>query len=236
MFKRVHFAPTNKIYSGGSATPSPSLTNSSLPSSSSSEILTPPPDDDDEYRHVVYPKTPIWAHPELSPDIYTPQTMQIHFLLAYSPHAEPAFEFDMIYPPTNGHGQYSIHAFSECATSPPVQSLAISHPLLKYEIDVTPSDELHVGFITVADVLLTVYRHLRHSIHPLDYADLPDGERREGVDAAYYVRTGSIPDREERAQEERKGIKNIDLLMGCTRFMGLSGTLEGPGVWELNVA
>lgn len=162
--------------------------------------------------------------------------MQIHFLLAYAPHVEPAFEFDMINPPTSGYGRYPLHAFTEYATSPPVQSLIITHPLLKHEIEVSSPPSAQGSYVTVADILLSIYRHLRHPIHPVDYAELQDGERREGVDAAYYVRTGSIRNAEERAREERKGIKNIDLLMGCTRFMGLSGTLEGPGVWDLNVA
>ena len=142
----------------------------------------------------------------------------------------------MVKLPTNGDGRYPPHAFLEYATSPPVQSLFIAHPLLKHEIEVVCSPSAPGSFVTVADVLLSIYRQLRHPIHPIDYAELPDGERREGVDAAYYVRTGSIRNAEERTREERKGIKNIDLLMGCTRFMGLSGTLDGPGTWDLNVA
>ncbi|KAF8164074.1 hypothetical protein BJ912DRAFT_1068595 [Pholiota molesta] len=236
MFRRVHFAPTNRIYSPGSATPSPTFTVSSLPSSSSPDLLTPPPEEEDDYFHAVYPRTPYSTNMDLYPEAIIPKPRQIHFLLAYSPHSEPAFHYDLVHPPTNGDGQYPIHAFSEYATSPPMNSIIVTHPLLKFDIEVTPPPDSSNKFITVADVLVSIYRNLRLSIHPVEYAELPDGERREGVDAAYYVRCGTVRDPEERATEERKGIKKIDLLMGCTRFMGLSGTLSGPEVWELNLA
>ncbi|KAG1794303.1 uncharacterized protein BJ212DRAFT_1530893, partial [Suillus subaureus] len=37
------------------------------------------------------------------------------------------------------------------------------------------------------------------------------------------------------AEEQRKGLKRVDFLMGCTTFMGLSSTKLGPDVWVLNL-
>ncbi|KAF5310778.1 hypothetical protein D9619_007624 [Psilocybe cf. subviscida] len=119
------------------------------------------------------------------------------------------------------------------------------------------------GFVTVADVLVCLYRELRLAIHPVEYAELaPNVAQR--VNEAYFERCASLAgsgfdaagdpdearrrlewgtdaererDRErERIAEEQKGIRKVDLLMGHTWFIGLSGTLHGPGVWELNVA
>ncbi|KAF8959348.1 hypothetical protein BDZ97DRAFT_1400172 [Flammula alnicola] len=234
MSKRVHFAPTNTVYSSSGSEPSPSLTISSLPSSSSPDLPTPPPEEDDDYQPSVYPRTPYATNIDLYPDVVIPKQMQIHFLLAFTPYLEPAFHYDLSRPPTNA--DYPAHAFSEPATSPPMPSLTITSPFLKFNIEVTPSSPTHGAYVTVTDVLLTLYRELRLAIHPIEYAELSDGEIKQGVDAAYYVRCGRIRDPDERAREEKKGIKKIDLLMGNTRFMGLSGTLSGPDVWELNVA
>jgi hypothetical protein len=56
------------------------------------------------------------------------------------------------------------------------------------------------------------------------------------VDKAYYRRCGCIEDPDSRQLEESKGVKRVDFLMGRNRFLGLSGTLKGPDIWELNVS
>ncbi|PPQ70381.1 hypothetical protein CVT26_013847 [Gymnopilus dilepis] len=239
MWKRVHFASTNTIYEPDSETSSPSLTVSSLPSSASPDLLTPPPEEEDDYEPRVYPRTPYSKQLELHQDIVIPQPvdqMQIHFILAFAPYTDPAIYYDLSLPPTSIDHNYPVQAFSEPATSPPMPSLFISHPSLKFHIEVLPSTPIAGAYVSVSDVLAKLYRELRLSIHPMEYAELPDGEIRQSVDAAYYSRCGRIRDIEDRMQEERKGIKKIDLLMGNTRFMGLSGTLSGPDIWELNVA
>ncbi|KAF8914385.1 hypothetical protein CPB84DRAFT_1669622, partial [Gymnopilus junonius] len=211
----VHFASTNTIYEPSSQSSSPSLTISSLPSSASPDLLTPPPEEDEEYE---------------------PKQVQIHFILAYAPYTDPAVHYDLTLPPTNIEHNYPVQAFSEPATSPPMSSLLISHPFLKFHIEVLPSTPIAGAYVSVSDVLAKLYRELRLAIHPMEYAELPDGETRQTVDVAYYTRCARLRDPEDRMLEERKGIKKIDLLMGNTRFLGLSGTLSGPEIWELNVA
>jgi hypothetical protein len=162
--------------------------------------------------------------------------MQIHFLLAYTPYADPALPYDLSWPFSPPDIDIPEQAFAEPATSPPLSSLTIIHPALKSDIEVLPSAPIPGSFVSVADVFTKIYRELRLAVHPIEYEELPDGEVRQSVDMAYYTRCGRIRDPAERTYEERKGLKKIDLLMGCTRFMGLSGTLTAPDVWELNVS
>ncbi|PPQ68615.1 hypothetical protein CVT25_005525 [Psilocybe cyanescens] len=239
MSKRVHFASTNITYEPGRATPSPSFSYSSLPSSSSPELLTPPPDDEGR-QSAVYPRTPYAKQLDLYPEVAasTPSIqnqMQIHFLLAFTPYSEPAIWHDLSLPLTSVETHYPSHAFSEPATSPPMPSLIIFHPLIKYEIEVHPTPPVPGSFVSVRDVLLKLYTELRLAIHESEYRDVPEPERKY-VDEAYWRRCSRIRTAVDRLQEEQKGIKRIDLLMGNTRFTGLSGTLRGPDIWELNVA
>jgi hypothetical protein len=242
MPRRVHFAPTNTVFEPDthSATPSPSLTSSSLPSSSSPDLSTPPPDEDEEYEPSVYPsvypRTPYATQVELYPDVVVPKTIQIHFLLAYTPFPDPALPYDLSWPFSQSDIHIPEQAFAEPATSPPLPSLTIIHPALKFDIEVLPSAPVPGSYVSVMDVLTKLYRDLRLAVHPIEYDELLDDEVRKTVDLAYYSRCGRIRDSAERSHEERKGLKKIDLLMGRTRFMGLAGTLHAPDVWELNVS
>jgi hypothetical protein len=92
------------------------------------------------------------------------------------------------------------------------------------------------AFITVADVLATLHRALRLAVHPNEYNALPSHEDKHKVNAAYEHRYLRIADPAAHEEEKRKGVKRVDFLMGRTRFLGLSRTTEGPGIWALNLA
>lgn len=173
---------------------------------------------------------------ELHTDVVVPKTMQIHFLLAYTPYTDPALPYDLSWPFSESDIHIPEHVFAEPATSPPLPSIIIFHPVLKFEIEVLPSAPIPGSYVSVIDVLTRLYRDLRLAVHPIEYDELPDEEVRKMVDLAYYTRCGRIRDPAERSHEERKGLKKIDLLMGRTRFLGLAGTLHAPDVWELNVS
>ena len=248
MTRRVHFAPTNAVYSDGLSTPSPSHSISSLPSTSSPDLPTPPPEEEDYdgYPTVVYPRTPYAMNQPLDlllPEIMTPpKSMQIHFLLAYTPYSDPALVWDLSIPPPHAlnlegqNAQISRKALFEPATSPPLESLFITHPYLKWNIEVLPQESGPGAFVSVGDVVDTLYRELRLAIHPIEYAELSEGDMRSEVDNTYYQRCGRIIRPEARMMEQKKGIKRVDLLLGRTRFLGLSGTLSAPDIWELNVS
>jgi len=73
-------------------------------------------------------------------------------------------------------------------------------------------------------------------ILPAEYGSLPSQDAILDVNTAYYRRCGRIEDFDSRRLEEGKGVKRVDFLMGRNRFLGLSGTLKGPDIWELNVS
>lgn len=227
--KRVHFAPTNILYSPVPATPSPSNSTSSLPSSS--DPPTPPP-------HEYTPAPPRHASlnpmSECLPDS-TNERMQIHFLLAYAPYAEPFVNYDLSLPPSTFGNQIPPQTLLEPATSPALHSLVIECPHLKWDFSITPSSSLPGAFVTVLDVFEALYRGLRLAVHPVDYNELPFDIVRD-VNAAYYTRCGRILATEARTSEESKGIKRVDFLMGRTRFLGLSGTTRSRDIWTLNVS
>ncbi|KIM37107.1 hypothetical protein M413DRAFT_20395 [Hebeloma cylindrosporum] len=229
MSRRVHFAPTNTIYEPHSVTPSPALTASSLPSSSSPDLSTPPPDDDDEYEPSIYPRTPYATEIELQPDVVIPKSIQIHFLLAYTPYSEPALPYDLSWPFSQSDMDIPEQVFAEPATSPPLPSLTIIHPALKFDIEVLPSAPFPGSYVSVMDVLTKLYRDLRLAVHPIEYEELVDEDLRKMVDLAYYTRYRAVV-------RELKGLKKVDLLTGCTRFLGLAGTVHAPDVWELNIS
>lgn len=226
MTKRVHFATANASYSPIPPTPSPTHSMSSLPSLSAPP--TPPPVN----PAVVYPRTPFESKrsPLPSPP---PDEMHIHFLLAYSPFGAPATQFDVsLHPSIQLEDQVSFEAFSEPATEPPLTHLRILCPNLLWPIDVIPSKRS--VYVTVYDVFHALYHELRLSAHPTEYKKLPSLEATRDVDMAYYYRCGRSGDDEPRQRE--RGIKRVDFLMGRNRFLGLSGTLQGPDIWELNVS
>jgi len=249
MSKLVHFSRTTTVYEEGSATLSPSLSVASLPSSSSPELPTPPPEEEDvDTPTVVYPVTPFLTHQQqldpLSPDLaFSSKMMQVHYTLAFTPFNDPAISWDLSYPPPtppptiqDEHTILTQQTLAEPATSPPLTSLIVTHPNLKWCIEIIPKDPTPRAFVSVSDVFTALFKELRFPIQPLEYAELPEGEIRSAVDTAYFTRCGGIPDAQLRLLEHQKGIKRIDLLRGQTKFLGLSGTLTAPDIWELNVS
>lgn len=88
-------------------------------------------------------------------------------------------------------------------------------------------------------MLYALYRGLRIAVHPVEYKALPSSEAVANVNEAYYSRCNSILEAQARQEEQSKGIKRVDFLIGRTRFLGLSkkSRRRDDGlVWELNVS
>ncbi|KAF9449808.1 hypothetical protein P691DRAFT_666793 [Macrolepiota fuliginosa MF-IS2] len=235
MQKRVHFAPTNTMFSPVPNTPSPALSEVSLPSDSSSEVSTPPPEID--YPRAHYPHSPFPHNTDLlvPKSLPEPGQMQIHYLLAYSPLADIPINFDLSLHWSQIEGQISSHELSEPATSPPLPSLLIICPLVPGDILVRPR-EFPGPHVTVLDVLYYLYRYLRLAVSQEEYETQATGTTKAAVNSAYHARCGRVSGHQARATEEGKGVKKVDFLQGRNMFKGLSGTLTGAHVWELNVA
>ncbi|KXN82299.1 hypothetical protein AN958_02731 [Leucoagaricus sp. SymC.cos] len=270
MQKRVHFAPTNTVFSS-SRTPSPTLSEASAPSDSSSEVSTPPPEVD--YDHAHYPRSPfphaneLALHPAhyhpLQPQVqqpqvqYTPYTspqaffqsqevipkpipepthMHIHYVLAFYPDTEIPIHFDLSLPSDHFTPFLQPQDLSAAATEPPLPSFTVTCPLLPWEVQVFPDEKSGRTYVTVHDVLHRLYRGFRDFVTPEEYDTLALGPVRMAVDAAYHSRCARILDPAHRTKEVQKGIRRIDFLQGMNMFKGLSGTLAGAQIWQLNVA
>ncbi|KAF9460204.1 hypothetical protein BDZ94DRAFT_1266627 [Collybia nuda] len=229
MARNVHFAPANVLYSPAS-TPSPSHSVLSLPSST--ELATPPPVMTPLFRPHPSFQLKRSPSPESSSD-----EMHIHFILAFIPYGAPAVRYDVSLPPSTLEDQLTGDVFAEPATHPPLPSLSIVCSFLpkRWHIEVTSWSRPGAP-VTVRDVFKSIYHELRTPVSPTEYNDLRLYEDTEDVDAAYFHRCGRIENYRDRREEELKGVKRIDFLRGRNRFLGLSGTLKGNDVWELNVS
>jgi hypothetical protein len=171
-------------------------------------------------------------HLELDPLEYPLKDINIHYLLAFTPYTEPVISYDLSEPP---HLSGASEGFSQPATHPPLQRLTIVHPLFMWNVEVSPSSSIPGAYVTVNDVLSALYRELTMGVDPAHYADLPRAER-QCVDKAYFHRCSYIQDVNQRNYTKGRGVINLDFLAGQTHFMGLSGTTNGPDIWELNVS
>ncbi|TFK16333.1 hypothetical protein FA15DRAFT_761450 [Coprinopsis marcescibilis] len=156
--------------------------------------------------------------------------MMVHALLQYLPLSQPEINYDISLP-TMAHN-LDFLKLAQSATSPPLHQLTIVCPeFLPWHIVVNAPPG---AFVSVRDVLDTIYRELRHPVTRAEYESL--GSLKRAVDAAYFARISRIADPHHRDLEARKGVKRIDLLMGRTRFSGLSLSMQHPDVWELHVS
>jgi len=208
--KHVHFNEENIFYSP-SATPSPSLTESSLPSSDGP--YTPP--------QLKTPLGPVAIHP----------------LLAFHPYVFP-INYDVSRTPNTAYANIQAspvpldsYRRSEPATNPPIHALTLKSDL-PWRCEIRAST---LPYITVEDVLGQLYSFLRTPGTRDEYKAVPNQFSRDKIAESYGRRCSRASSAEEYAAEQRKGLKRVDFLMGRTTFMGLSSTKLGPDVWVLNL-
>ncbi|KAJ7307943.1 hypothetical protein DFH08DRAFT_944500 [Mycena albidolilacea] len=254
MTKTVHFSRTNILYSPLPWSSSPGASTSSLPPSpaatalpqladSPSATAIPSPTHDERTDRDFPSPAPVvyslWGPPVVpfvSPrkgHIPIQGRTQIHSLLAFAPFAPPAVDHDLSHPLRAITPQLTPSFFNP-ATYPALPALTVLCRHLAWPIAVFPSQL--TGFVSVLDVFMSVHTSLRLAACRAEYDTLPSGDVRRGVDYAYFRRCGLLTDEEERTMEALQGVKRVDFLEGKTRFLGLSGPMEGEHVWELNVA
>lgn len=215
--KHVRFNEENIFYSPApsESTPSPTLSESSLPSSSGP---TTPPQLRDLYMHLG----PVAIHP----------------ILAYHPYVFPV-NYDVSYPPNTASANIRAspinldsYCLSEPATNPPIAVLSLQNDLLPWRCEIRASTS---HYVTVQDVLTQLYRFLRTPGTRVEFKAAPSQYIRDTVAETYHNRCLRASSAEAYAEEQRKGLKRVDFLMGRTTFMGLSSTKLGPDVWVLNL-
>jgi hypothetical protein len=221
--KHVRWASTNIHYSPDPLTPSPSYSNSSLPSSSGP--ITPPqalsiplP-----YHHPGFHKARV-HHP------MAPVRLNMYLALAH----RPLIDYNISQSPSHArpHG-FTSAIFAEPATVPPVRFLTIVSPHLPWAIPVpgiAPN-----AFVTIYDVLARLHHALRNGASEREFLMLPP-KARSRVRASYENRYRRIRDRRAYEAEKSNGLKKIDFLMGHSTFLGLAPSNDGPTTFVLNVS
>jgi hypothetical protein len=121
---------------------------------------------------------------------------------------------------------------------PPLPWLTIASPLLPWAITVLPSSSSsphRSNYVTVSNVLVTLYHTLSLPATRDEYHSLPSEEATSLVNASFDRRVRAIADRLRQEEEWREGVKKIDFLLGCHRFLGLSRMGWDPTTFVLNV-
>lgn len=120
----------------------------------------------------------------------------------------------------NGWRQREVNRLAEPATFPPVARLEIRSPQLPWRVVVFPRTPN--VFITVYDVLVTIYKTLKTRIAPGEWERFDDGRKYSILDS-----------KNRRAQEYEFGRKldecydhprRVDFLGECSQFVGLVPT------------
>lgn len=232
--KHVHFLDVP-------ATPSSTYTSSTLDSTPGP--ATPP----QLFRSPLPTKADLH-----SPSRYAPGGVSLNPTLARQPNVTTPLVWDMSEPAESARPQLfsppsrlTDALVREPATQPPLPSLAIICEYLPWTIIVvpTPGALWTAPYVTVGDVLHTLYRTLRLAATDLELAVL-EPTLRDRIQRAYVARYRRIAAPREREAEKAKAIKRVDYLCDRTAFLGLAAVPSGipakglaPGmVWALQVA
>jgi hypothetical protein len=227
VIKRVRFAETNIAYSPP-PTPSPTFSENSLPSSD--DLLTPSPD----FKDGTLPE-PLVVTPDSAPQV--PGSVRINHMLGYD--ECPPIEHDLnfhpsfVTKPSTLQVPLTVHELSQAATEPPLPSLFLIADKFPWTISVSAARPSST--VTVCDVLTALHRTLRLPVTSAEFDSLPTFKDMLRVKKAYERRYKAISEPFARIEEEKKGGKRVDFLMG-RRFLGLSSTTMGPEFWCINVA
>ena len=221
--KQVRFAYKLNIFHSPPPPETPALSfSSTIPSSS--EPITPP----SVTRSIPYVPS------------YAP-AKSIMPSLRYDPPVRPHSYLDMSgvtwdlrddqSAASSKHHPISSRALCEPATNPPLPFLAISSSRLPWTIKVYASNN---SFVTVEDVLSSIYRSLRFNLTPLEFNTFTPTDQRRATRAykQRYDRQRSI-----RVYEKEKcgGMKRVDFLRGHTQFLGISNDGRQSEQWHLHV-
>jgi hypothetical protein len=123
--------------------------------------------------------------------------------------------------PNLGHLFYD--SLAAPATAPPLACITISIASLPWSIDVHPSrPHAPNAFVSVWDVLDALHYRLGQVATPEELGELASDEVRTVVWAVFEHRVRTNRDRQSREIERRAGPRRVDMLLGRTRFVGLS--------------
>ena len=222
--KKVRFAYKNTFHSPPPLqTPTLSFSSSTIPSSSG--MITPP----SATRPIPY--VPSYTPPK-------PSMPSSRYLGPVRPHSyldTSGVTWDLRdhqSAASRNHHSISSRALCEPATNPPLPFITISSSHRPWFVKVYASNN---SFVTVEDVLSSIYRSLRTNITPSEFNTFQSPTDQRRATRAYeqrYRRQRSVRVYEE---EKRGGMKRVDFLMGHTQFLGISNESRRPEEWRLHV-
>ncbi|PPR04641.1 hypothetical protein CVT24_011859 [Panaeolus cyanescens] len=130
------------------------------------------------------------------------------------------------------HRPLSSRTCREPATYPPLAFLVITSPYLPWKIKVYPANG---SYVTVEDVLASIYRSLRTNITGQDFTALSNPNDQRRATRAYENRYRRLRDPRAYDEEKRSGMKRVDFLLGHTRFLSISNSGKRVDEWYLNI-
>ncbi|KAJ6539029.1 hypothetical protein B0H19DRAFT_1176787 [Mycena capillaripes] len=157
----------------------------------------------------------------------------IHSVL--SAHSRHKLALDVAYDPAYTPG-LSPRVLAEPATTARLPYFSMTCDVLPWCIDVRSSSSKSGAFVTIADVLNSIYRDLRRPVcrEELEAMSLPPHVI-SSVRQAFHSRCSRLAQVDPTAAESeaRKGIRRIDFCRGNSLFGGLQPTDQSPDVWKL---
>lgn len=166
----------------------------------------------------AYPQAPLlFPIPQVddtssSPSLSLPAGVQIHRALAV-----PNLLYDMRYQPSRSNPTLSSAILSAPASNPPLPFLELRIGDLPWKLTVRPDAGLSLrsGYVTVQDVLLAIYFHLRRAVKAEEYSVVNKSKKME-IFRAFERRVASD------SIQRSKGLWRIDFLGGRFHAQGLS--------------
>lgn len=146
---------------------------------------------------------------------------------------------------TDNNRSLSIETLHQSAFIPPLSRITITSQYLPWIIKVYASNE---PYITVKDILTSLYAAFRTNITSTEFQLLPSHHHRQRATSAYQQRyrrlrhqirsemSDGVEASEASQLEKCAGMKRVDFLMGHTKFLGISSKGHHSNEWNLHVA
>lgn len=200
---------------------SPESTSSTLSSSGPST----PPSALDIYTFAPKPNTELCPSIAASPDLYTELAPQPPVVPPEETRASLHRYLSPLHISFDASRRVSSEGIdadilSSCATYPPVAEMTLQSTRFPWKLSIKP-EIAEVEAVTVLDVMIGIYVHLRTLVKGLEYDELKaDPAMYSAVYAAFVTRCDALEE-PRRTEERRRGLRRVDFLCGRTRFAGL---------------
>ena len=218
--------------------PSPASSTSSLASAGPS---TPPPLPSEAFSPPAHSPTLAPFNSPPHPMVYTPSPIRQAQSLTFMPPAPltpglyihpalsaPNLRYDMRSQPSHSNPRLPPAVLTTPASSPPLPSLALRVGDLPWLFTVFPDTDHSPGnaFVSVQDVLLAIYGHLRTAVKGDEYEAMSKTRKAE-IFRAFESRVGTDP------VQRGKGLRRVDFLSGRFCAYGLVRAQSKDNVWDV---